>query len=321
MPFTPVNKFLCVRFLLYSLWGLFSTFSALFSFVEKKQFQHHRICMSYISVTDNLLLFAMLASSLLENFPTRETLAMAKYTCKALAGLTSFGLHIGSFLLTSAVVERSISVSFPQKAKCVRVCAKMCLALFILMSLGLGVFWFLATEYYVNIHPVKVLCGVSGEISQTKWFRIVRYVSYCGLRNGASSAVCLLCTVVLGVQAKRQMQSTSDDNISRQRKEFRMSAALISIASIFLTGNTINLVLGHTFGQTWERDLIFPISALFQVLYHSVKFFVYLFALEDIRKFLLRRRRTTAAAGAGFDRNRSLRRSSRHTRPEPSLTD
>lgn len=256
-----------------------------------------------ISVTDNIALLGIFVTSVGihvdETFP--DILITNKYVCKLVYGVATFGLNISSLLLTSATIERCISVSFPLKIKSVNMLffTKICITLYFIVSLVFGGLWYYSITY-IKIFD-EIVCTLNFEIYNLQWFAVLQNIIYYGFANGVSSAICLFCTTVIAFhlyKAKRhRLALTNENTITQNSKEFRISLMLFIIATIFVTSKTIELIIDRTLAYHWERNLVtqlyknvaaaYPISLLLLAINHSVNFLIYLGFLKDFRKCCL----------------------------------
>ncbi len=244
----------------------------------------------WIAISDNLMLLAkFFREGYIPEFFYPEMADMEFY-CRYLSRMSSVAFRLCVFLITSATIERFLSLVFPLKIKTwpMLLITKLLIGFYVIWSF---IDFFMLTEHFFAHNGEK--CTWIAEVS------IHADVMLYGIHYPVPILVFIVTVAmaVVLVRGKRKRDSMRQiaSSDSSDSKEFRICVMLFVVAMTFLFSR-LQEDITRTLAADYVNDSPFPsprysllkafseiLSILFP-LYHSTNFFIYFVFMQNFRE-------------------------------------
>ena len=252
----------------------------------------HLIC---LCIADNMVLVSLLFidTSGMKSFIIPHLYQLGLVNC-ALAYYTLIAGYLWSgVLLTSATIERFLSVAFPLKIKMWNLYKKSKIFMVVYFIITVG-----CTSYFIIC--MKTVTPPSG---YKQCVPVVKYMYICHksdiiINTVLSNSVCfiliffftILTAILLFKMAKERAKMSQD---SESGKEYQITVMLVIVAVMFLFLRIPEMIIFQLIGFfegkhitshfSWLYYYMHPLFAVMMVLNHCVNFFIYIKFLKTFK--------------------------------------
>ena len=245
-----------------------------------------------LSIADNIVLVSSFLSSTQNwsNYIAIPSLVKNySFICQGNHYLVNIGFLLSGLLLTSATIERYISVRFPLKVKSwnLYVKTKILLVVYFIASFGLSSFAFLC----YNIVPMTIdRCLYSPKYDQICY--VSEIIVNTVLSNGLCTLLIFIFTVLTSIELLKMRKNRAEMGTD-STKEFGISVMLVTVATLFLIFRIPEMILfqivNHFLANNLTGSVLDNVLTLYALFYplvtlnHSINFVIYFVFLKKFR--------------------------------------
>ena len=270
-------------------------------FIKSKTYQSATgIHLTYLALADNLVLVSIFmwshdVFSKYIDFPGMHT--MSYVACVGPFYLSTVGVLWSGLLLSSATIERFISVAFPIRIRMWNLYykSKILMLIYMVVSFGISGFGLLCLNIMLSKNGQK---SCVENRTHAKLCSVWNTVVYSTLSNGVCSFTIFVFTILTSVylfkyknkRAKLGQQDVNDSN----NKEFQITLMLVTVATLFLILRLPEMILyqvmayyrrANIYNSVYDTIIyIYPIFSLLIVLNHTINFVIYFVFLGSFRR-------------------------------------
>ena len=255
------------------------------------------LTLTYLAVADNIVLVSMSIAFDSENWSKYLGIPspVTKYTliCQGGMFLLNVGFLLSGLLLTSATIERYVSVRFALKVKSwnLYVKTKILLVVYFIAAFGLSSFSFLC--YDIILWDID-RCLPSPRYEQFCYLSEI--VCNSVLSNGLCTLLIFIFTILTSIELLKMKRKRSEMG-KDSTKEFGITVMLVTVATLFMILRAPEMISFHTINYFITYNISGPVLdnavtvyQLFVILVtvnHSINFIVYMIFLKQFRNTFL----------------------------------
>ena len=272
--------------------GIILNILCLIIFIKSKISQSSTgLTLTCLSVADNIVLvssFLFVTENWLEYIAMPSLLETYSLICQLNHYLVNVGFLLSGLLLTSATIERYISVRFPLEVKSwnLNVKTKILLVVFFIAALGLSSYTFLC--YDILREPLA--CSFSEKYDQFCY--ISKIVCNSVLSNGLCTFLILIFTVLTSFELLKLKKKRAEMG-KNSTKEFGITVTLVTVATLFLILRTPEMILFEMMNYFMSNNLtgpvqdnvmiVYPLFVILVTINRSINFVIYMMSLNQFR--------------------------------------
>ena len=270
--------------------GVFLNILCLITFVKSKMSQSATgLTLTYLSIADNIVLLSLflIGTEYWSKFTAIPSLVENdSFSCQMIVYLVILGFLLSGVLLTSATIERYISVRFALKVKFwnLYVKTKILLVVYFIVAFALSSYSFLCYDIMYDT------CSFSQKYDQFCY--VSEIIVNTVLSNGLCTLLIFIFTILTSIELFKMKKKRAELG-KESTKEFGITVMLVTVATLFLILRIPEMILFQMMNYIERNyltgsvaDNVFAVYPLFLPLVtinHSINFIIYLIFLKKFR--------------------------------------